>query len=187
MLQQWRKAFTLKEARWSTGLKSLNGHNDTWIEVHYKRRNEVEVTCSLTACTAGCCLCGGQRRCGTSAQGTGHSHDSPQSCHLLPSSHPAHPPPAGSHHDTMFTSDIHPTCLLEELWESNPDDVIVMSQQCYLSMAWRLNIYNRKLELIIRGVGVWKKLIGKDRPLKKVSWSALLESPNFMQVFILIQ
>ena len=53
-------------------------------------------TCPLAECTAACCLCGGQRRCGTSVQETGHSHDSQQSPHLPPSFHPAHPPPAGS-------------------------------------------------------------------------------------------
>lgn len=72
-------------------------------------RNEVKVTCSLTVCTAGCCLCVGQRRCGTSVQGTGHSHDSQQLHHLLPSFHPAHPPPAESQQVTIFTYNIHPT------------------------------------------------------------------------------
>lgn len=44
-------------------------------------------------CTAGCCPSAGQRRCGTSAQETGHSHGTPRSLPPPPSYPPAHPPP----------------------------------------------------------------------------------------------
>lgn len=68
----------------------------------------MEITCSLTVCTAGCYLCAGQIQCRTSVQGTGHSHDSRQLHHLQPSFHPIHPPPIGWQ-VTIFAVDIYPT------------------------------------------------------------------------------
>lgn len=76
-----------------------------WGHPFMRNENE-EVTCSLDVCIAECCLCEGQRQCGTIAQEIGHSRDSQLSYRLLPSFHRAHPPPAGTHQAIIF--DIHP-------------------------------------------------------------------------------